>query len=278
MINRIVAFCFLFISSVYASVPTVTIFVHGSQNMTKLLPSNIWYCKKGLHHISDLPDDSCFVKDAILLQQADCNFFSVEHYYTFGWSGKISFTLREIAGQELFNDLQKLLEKYKADYKIYPKIRFVTHSHGGNVVLNMLNLFPVVNDGIVNLEVVMLACPVQKVTEELIEHTAITRSYIMYSTFDLIQLLDFYKYKDRYYFPNRCFNTNKANCTQILVKVNGHRLSHTDLAHSFVRHIPEVIKATKNKFGHLVYDVHDPSFLFYNGFNISSAMQANRLK
>ncbi|MCB9492966.1 MAG: hypothetical protein H6679_01705 [Epsilonproteobacteria bacterium] len=57
-------------------------------------------------------------------------------YYTFGWSGLISQNSRRFEAIRLYNALSQELEDYHTR-GIYPKIRLLTHSHGGNVCLNL---------------------------------------------------------------------------------------------------------------------------------------------
>lgn len=271
----------LFFHTIMFSVPSITVYVHGSQNATKLLSKDIWYCKKGLHHINELPKSSLFVQDAELLQKGNPLLFNQDHYYTYGWSGKINFSVRKEAGQELYHALKTLLEKYYQEHGAYPVVRIITNSHGGNVALNMAQQLPFFENSKIELELILLACPVQKATEHIVNHPQISRIYNLYSTFDLIQKLDFYKHNGRWYFPKRTFETiGTCNCNQVLVKVNGKRLSHTDFCHSIVRHIPEIIgavdDATVNDLCLLKYNIQDPDFVFYNGFNISKAMKASR--
>lgn len=264
------------------TIPSITVYVHGSQNATKLLSKDIWYCQQGLHHVDELPSTSLFVQDAQLLQQGDSLLFNRAHYYTFGWSGKVNFAVREKAGRDLYDAIKILLHKYHQQYGTYPVVRIITHSHGGNIVLNMVKELPFFAGNTVELELILLACPVQKVTEKLINHPGIARSYVLYSTFDLIQKLDFYKYEGKRYWPKRMFEPETSNCSQVLVKVNGKRLAHTDFCHSIVRHIPEIVGAVNRAIAHELclseYDIQDPEFVFYNGFNISRAMKAARKK
>lgn len=280
--KRLLGVISLLFHGIIFSVPSITVYIHGSQNATKLLSKDIWYCQKGLHHINELPKTSLFVQDAQLLQQGNPLLFSAEHYYTFGWSGKIKFSVRQEAGQDLYNAIKKLLRSYYEEYGAYPVVRIVTHSHGGNIALNMAQHLPFFENCKIELELILLACPVQKVTEHIINHPEISRSYNLYSTFDLIQKLDFYKHNGRWYFPKRIFETTASNCYQILIKVNGKRLSHTDFCHSIVRHIPEIIGAVDEAIAKELYlakyEILDPGFIFYNGFNVSKAMKASRKK
>lgn len=262
--------------------PSITIYIHGSQNATKLLSKDIWYCQKGLHHINELPDSSLFLKDAQLLQQADSNRFNLEQYYTFGWSGKVNFNVRRDAGNKLYHELKELLQSYYQKYKTYPVVRIITHSHGGNVALCMVEQLPFFEEQAIELELILLACPVQKMTEYLIKSPLITRSYVLYSTFDLIQKLDWYTYEGKRYLPNRTFQATAPHCSQILVKVNGKRLTHTDFCHSMVRHIPEILKAVDRTEEQglclTTYNIQDPEFVCYNGFNVVQSMRATRKK
>ncbi len=279
--NIKIIFSLLFVQVSLCALPPITVYVHGSQHATKLLSKNIWYCHRGLHHISELPAESLFVKDAQLLCKSGDLRFKLDHYYTFGWSGKIDFTVRQKAGHELYEAIKNVLTKYYEQFGQYPVLRIITHSHGGNVALCMLQELPFFEGCNIELELVLLACPVQKVTENLINHPGISRSYVLYSTFDLIQKLDFYQYEGKRYWPARTFEAaESSNCFQVLVKVNGKRLAHTDFCHSVVRHIPEIIcavdQAVAKELYLMEYNIQDPGFVFYNGFNISGAMKAAR--
>lgn len=270
---------FSMISILAQAVPTVNIYVHGTQQFgSKLLPKSIWYCPKGLHHISALPDNSMMVQDAKLLQQADEKEFDLQHYFTFGWSGKLGFDHRQVAGKQLYDELNKLLKKYKLMYGVYPKVRIITFSHGGNVTLNMVGNIDSNHFKDVDLELVLMACPVQKQTEQFIKHPAIARSFVIYSTFDLLQVVDRYKYEGKKYFPQRTFETCNENCKQILVTVNQSRLTHTDLYHAFMRHVPKVLHVAQKhqEDSHLTCDVTDSDFVCYNGINFLKVLQSSR--
>ena len=57
------------------------------------------------------------------------------HFYTFGWSGLMSQQRRRLEAIRFYNTLVQELETYKKN-GITPKIRIITHSHGGNLALN----------------------------------------------------------------------------------------------------------------------------------------------
>lgn len=60
----------------------------------------------------------------------------IPHFYTFGWSGLLSKSYRLNEALRLYNILQEELAKYHAR-GISPKVRFIIHSHGGNLSLNL---------------------------------------------------------------------------------------------------------------------------------------------
>lgn len=57
-------------------------------------------------------------------------------FYTFGWSGLISISSRRFEAIRLYNQLSEELDRYHK-MGVQPKIRIITHSHGGNLCLNL---------------------------------------------------------------------------------------------------------------------------------------------
>jgi len=55
------------------------------------------------------------------------------YFYTFGWSGLMSQSRRRKEAIRFYNALHEELEKYHK-IGIYPKVRILAHSHGGNLV------------------------------------------------------------------------------------------------------------------------------------------------
>jgi hypothetical protein len=224
----------------------ITIYVHGTTTKLglKLLGKfckDVTFGAPGVHHFSQLPECSLLLKDAQALQNGDSKRFDLNHFYTFGWSGSLSFKEREKAGKHLYTDLIKLLEKHKFKYGKFPKVRIWTFSHGGNVALNMVKSLPFFDDQPVHLELLLVAVPVQKVTEKLIEHPCITQSYVISSTRDIMQVVDNYKFEKKRYFPKRFFDTTASNCCQIKVMINHRGLGHSDLLRSFTMHLSDAL-------------------------------------
>ena len=67
------------------------------------------------------------------------------HFYTFGWSGLLSQSRRRIEAIRFYNALSQEVEKYKS-IGIKPQIRILSHSHGGNLVLNLAAVHAVINN------------------------------------------------------------------------------------------------------------------------------------
>jgi hypothetical protein len=290
----------------------VTIYVHGTTTksglklLSKFCP-DICYGAPGVHHVNNMPEHAIFRQDVKNLSVGDLKRFDPKHFYTFGWSGALSFFEREKAGNELYEGIKNLLEEYKEKYGFYPKIRIMTFSHGGNVALNMVSHLPFFKGEHVHLELLIIASPVQKVTEHLIEHPEIDFIYTIASTRDLLQVVDNYKYEKKRYFPERFFKTTKNNYCQMKVFVNGRGLGHLDLLRSFMIHIPDClniadtylvaqksiadttlnVNTTLKKKKKLKKDenpktieikIKDDKFCFYKGYNLLSCVYGKRKK
>ena len=82
----------------------ITIYVHGTTTKVglKLLSKfckDVTFGKPGVHHFNELSEISLLLKDAQTLQNGDAKRFDAAHFYTFGWSGSLSFKAREKAGK-----------------------------------------------------------------------------------------------------------------------------------------------------------------------------------
>jgi len=205
----------------------ITIFVHGSHTLSKLFIS---YVNKPdeLIKIDTLSSKYYTPVIARTLQTADAKEFPSNSFYVFGWSGNISNSARQEAAAILFAQLQKLLCSYK-EKNIIPKITIITHSHGGNVALNLVNHNPDFNID----KLILLACPVQEATKNLVGSPIFKKVYNLYSICDFIQILDpqrlhIINLKNNLcpFFSERSF-APCANLKQARIKLNGYELSHT---------------------------------------------------
>jgi hypothetical protein len=115
------------------------------------------------------------------------------YYYTFGWTGLMSPTQRYKDARNLYVELTQELKRLNAQ-GIYPKVRLIGYSHGGNVLLNLARVRqnnPDLPPLTVN-ELVLLGMPVQSETDYLINDPIFEIIYHIYSRGDRIQKLDFF--------------------------------------------------------------------------------------
>lgn len=145
------------------------------------------------------------------------------YYYTYGWSGLLSPKTRYKDAELFFIALEKELEKYHAQ-GIYPKLRVIGYSHGGNVSLNLERIrrdkFP--NSTMSVDQLLLVGSPIQGETDFLINGPLFKRVYNFFSHADRIQRLDFFSF-DRF-FSGRIFTNNKClklpkKLTQVQIKV-----------------------------------------------------------
>jgi hypothetical protein len=278
----------------------INVYVHGTTTklglnfLSKFYPE-VAYGALGLHHVDKMPKNALFKKDVEILHFADSKRFDKDHFYTFRWSGTLSFTAREKAGKDLYHDLKVLLENYKKDYGYYPKLRIITFSHGGNVALNMASHLPFIKNEHVYLEFLIVAAPVQKHTEKYIENSEIDSIYTIYSTRDVMQVADNYILNKRLHSPKRFFKITRKNCHQIKVLINKRGLGHLDLLRSFMVHLPETLQRVDSfvlgqdcscvqyiksgkETGIIEVLIEDDKFCFYKGYNLLSCVYGKRKK
>ena len=253
--------------------PTVTIWIHG----TRLIPNPVFhayvYSPPGLNPVTVL--DSSYhlrqVADAIV--HADPINYPLDHFYIFGWSGKLSAEERTSAAQFLYQELVRLKTIYQEMHGITPRLRIITHSHGGNIALQLARLQQP-EDHMTIDELILLACPVQKNTMDHVHDPLFKQVYSLYSSLDIFQVLapqfcyrvQRKKGNKQYWqlkmplFSSRKFEPHEK-LAQIKVKVNGRAISHTKFTStSFTRTLPTVVKeiaAWQTELPQYPHDTHD---------------------
>ena len=155
------------------------------------------------------------------LKQAIGQDHAKELYYTFGWSGLLSYSSRQKAAYFLHHKLVRLMDQLK-NKGLNPKLRIIAFSHGGNVALQLANIEPW-NEKQIKLPVdqlITLGTPVHKENDVLVRHPMFKKIYHFYSNSDMAQKVDFlstqYISSHRRYHPRRCFNL-PTKLTQIQV-------------------------------------------------------------
>lgn len=204
----------------------VTVFVHGTVLVPKFLFHDFFFSIYGLQ------PNLAYDKKYRLRKIGDClaknqDEFPAEHIYHFGWDGELSFKKREEMGKNLLNEITQLKNKYIKEYEKEPQITVITHSHGGNVALNMAKFN---NDFVVD-RLILLACPVQKETENFVKNKLFKSVYSFYSTLDSLQVLDpqgaQIKKENTPLFSQREFPKSE-NLRQIKIKLNGRGIMHIE--------------------------------------------------
>ncbi len=256
--------------------PPITIWVHGTLILYTPSYHKIFGKQSCMLSVTDLPENHHFRIIAQTIAEHAPEYFPIQEFYVFGWSGKLRNKEREITAEKLYQEINVLIEKYKEKYGCMPTIRIIAHSHGGNVALNMARLRPSFAkasegfqqgfDGQAKIKskaplqiksLILLACPVQEKTMHLISTPMFQRVYSLYSSFDIIQILapqfrqlrtaNLCKPKQRKYhykflpFSARLFPTY-SHLTQAKVKVNDFPLSHARFSSkNFVALLPTIL-------------------------------------
>jgi hypothetical protein len=223
----------------------ITIWVHGSIVGPSFIMHDFFYRKLGMVHAQDYHPRYHSRDMALSLHKADPQFYPFEHFYFWGWSGKLSQTARKKEAQQLYLDIQKLLAEYRATYPDRSFfIRLISHSHGGNVLLNLSQAQdpqqPLIFD-----ELILLSCPVQHTTKDYVKHSCFKKIYSFYSS-DLYQIIDFQKVKRNgktlKMHSGRRFE-EVPTLRQAKIKINGWALMHIEfMLNKFLKHVPLLCK------------------------------------
>ncbi len=237
------------------SAPPINIWIHGTFFFPNYMLPKFFYCPAGLNLATVLDTSYHHRMIAQTLAEADPERFPLETFYLFGWSGKLSFPDRKKAAQKLYAALKKLITEYETKYNQKPFIRIITHSHGGNVVLNMAELQNMADDILIG-ELILLGCPVQERTKRLAQDDLLFPNIIsLFSTLDTMQVLDpqglyqkeiheiqkQYEKRKTPLFSEREFESH-PNLTQVKLKVNERGLFHIEfMLKRFLRILPTIL-------------------------------------
>ncbi len=184
-------------------------------------------------------------------------------YYTFGWNGVVHLYTRY---EEAKNLLQQLCEELKKFHEkgLYPKIKIVTYSHGGNVALNLAAVKDdnpeFLHEPIEIDQLIMFATPIQLATDYLVAHPIFKKVYHFYSFNDGIQTMDFTAPKQ--FFSKRTFKKRKKfKLPDSLVQI---RMRTTKSLHAKYKH-PHVEKLDytflyDKRFRHIYHDPKHTEF------------------
>lgn len=172
----------------------INIFVHGTLFFFLKLPfAAPFFCSpSGLLPVKQIAPKYQVNKISKLLSKRNPKKFALEDFYSFGWSGQLSHNTRNEVAHRLYHHILDLICQYKRKYKKAPFIRIITHSHGGNIALQLGEWAKKhKNHKFVINELVLLACPVQEETKNFIKDVKrFKKVYSLYSPADMIQVMD----------------------------------------------------------------------------------------
>lgn len=228
----------------------ITVYIPG----TRLTPA--FLSKKYFHRIGGMQKITAYEttyncrKIAEMLTAQNPAEYDIHNYYYFGWSGKLCFKERKQAAKDLYKELEKLFNAHKNFLGEGPIIRVISHSHGGNVLLNLATVIPEESQMIID-EAILLACPVQEKNKHLVAHSRFKKVYAFYSGNDMFQVIDpqgwYKKGNSTKTFSDRTF-PESDNLRQARVKLNGGHPMHIDFIfpkfmahlHMLCKHIDEL--------------------------------------
>jgi len=225
----------------------ITIFVHGTHTatMNRIFKPFISVPNR-IVKVSSLSNKHYMRNIASVLSEAGSE-FSWQDFYAYGWSGKLDPKEREDAARTLYSEIKKLILEYKKQ-NLKPKITIITHSHGGNVALNLAK-FNEDNSFLID-RLILLAVPVQEMTSKFVEDDLFNKIYSFSSSLDLLQIGDpqaLYSAskvdnKKCPWFSKRFFKPTK-NLRQVKIKINDRAIFHVEFVMGrFIKFIPALIK------------------------------------
>lgn len=236
----------------------LTIFIHGTSqtiNSMRFIPFLYNFVAihgrtpEGMHHYNELPAHTGMIKCAEELYDNAPMRFPLDHCYFFGWSGKLNPRERKKAAYELYAAIKTL----QTDAALRDaEITIITHSHGGNVALNLGDICKENNDANMSVNrLILLACPIQDETEEYAASPIFQTIYNLYSVKDLLQVADPQGLKHQHIkktktvFSRREIALENAgiNIKQAAISINGYALSHVDFILPFFhKQLPYILE------------------------------------
>ena len=191
---------------------------------------------------------------ASLLCHSKHTFIKEKDIFFFGWDGSLLPSRREHAAYILYSELKKQIELAHATKNPFSKIHLLTHSHGGNVALLLLHILEIEDIPFIIDQLIMMGCPIQKITEAYAFSPAIKKIVSIYSKNDGVQKNDLQimyseAFKDGNTPPirsKRTFKNHAPHIWQIRLSINsksyGHQLFTTELV---LPHIPLITHTTE---------------------------------
>jgi hypothetical protein len=221
--------------------PPLTVWIHGTRLLRRSIFRDLFKNKPSIKPAIELNPARHLRSVADTLHQNNPAAFPLETFYTFGWSGRLNAQDREYAGQILYHELTKIITEYQKKYGTKPFVRLIAHSHGGNVVFNMVQYAPPDTQLCID-ELILLAVPVQAKTKDAIKSSLFKHVDVLYSSLDMVQIIapQFYpkknnskkKYRNSQFKSFPSFSTRRfppqKGINQIKIKLNNRAITHKE--------------------------------------------------
>jgi len=235
--------------------PQITVWIHGTRLLRRPLYYRYFNGKPGIKHATQLPKQYNLTKIAQVLCSESRDMHAHEHFYSFGWSGKLNSTEREEAAFVLLKELHGLIERFTIVHNKQPHLRIIAHSHGGNLALNLAKVAKKCPEySVLVNQLILLACPVQNQTCSYISDPIFRHIYALYSTLDIVQIIapemsyivstKSKKICKKLKIPplsERRFQPH-PKLAQVKIKINGHALWHADfVGTTFLKSLDAII-------------------------------------
>lgn len=211
--------------------PPFTVWIHGTRLLKNSTFKNVFESKAQLQKINALKKRTYLKTIAETLCSHNPAQFSYETFYVFGWSAKLKAHAREQSAYILYEQLLAHIEDYKQKYGATPYIRMITHSHGGNIALNLAKVAQKEKKDIIIDELVLLACPVQLNTQNFLKDPLFKKVYAFYSSLDFVQVL-----APQIYHKSSCERDGKITTQRHIPIFSGRQFpEHTKLIQAKIR-------------------------------------------
>jgi len=232
--------------------PPITVWIHGTHFFRRPIFYSIFNGKATLKQARFFDPDQSFYTIAKTIATSSPEKFPLDTFYIFGWSGRLCAQERENAAKQLYQELQSIITVYLQQHHTYPVIQLITHSHGGNVALNLAKIKDPTDKQFSIASLILLACPVQIQTMDYICNPIFKQAYVLYSGIDMLQVLapeivyqNNKKQKTRSYkippFSSRRFPP-QPHVIQAKIKINKYALLHTKFtAPKFLTMLPLIL-------------------------------------
>ncbi len=230
--------------------PTITVWIDGTTNFKKN-PIGVFKGPDVQPENALLPFSSPKLSEkqrnlGTLLSTNNHTACCPEHLYIFQWKRTLSSEERKKAANQLRSSLNALTEQYKKIYQCAPNIDIITHSHGGNVALNLAATEDQSRPPLSVNKLILLACPVQDKTEQFIHNPMFKKIYAIYSKSDWVQVIDPQgirrPFSAKTILSRRSFESS-PNIIQTAIKIDGKDPGHHDFKGApFIKNLSMIIK------------------------------------